>query len=241
MERVMVTGANRGIGFEIARQCIAKGDLVIATYRDRDRSRTLLELADRLSDRLNVVQLDVRNAESIERCYQRVSAMGKGLDVLFNNAGVGADSMGMGDPVSHNALGKLDAESMLKMFHVNSISPMIVTQRFLPLLEKGSDPKVVHISSQMGSIERRDAGGCYSYCGSKAALNMLAHVLAHDIRHMGITSVVIHPGWVRTYMGGPEAPVHVQDSVRGILKVVDGLKHKDAGRFLDHQGEEVPW
>jgi NAD(P)-dependent dehydrogenase (short-subunit alcohol dehydrogenase family) len=237
----MVTGANRGIGFEIVRQCIARADRVVGTYRDEDRSRKLLELANRMPERVTAVKLDVRSGDSIAACFSRVSKAFDGLDILFNNSGVGADSLDMGSPETHNMLGRLDGAGILQVLAVNSVAPVLLTQRFLPLLEEGDDPRVVNITSQMGSIQNRTSGGCYSYCASKAALNMFSRVLAHDLKPRGIICIAIHPGWARTDMGGPEAPVGAKESVSGILRVVGGLRMRDSGRFLDYQGQELPW
>ena len=241
MARIMVTGANRGIGFEIVRQCIGRADRVVGTYRDEERSRKLLELANRMPERVTAIKLDVRSADSIDACYARVAKLFDGLDVLFNNSGVGADSLDSGSPEAHNALGKLNGGRILNILSVNSVAPLLVTQRFLPLLEEGKDPRVANISSVMGSIARRESGGCYSYCASKAALNMFSHVLAHDLKPRGVICVILHPGWVRTDMGGSGAPVGAKDSVSGMLKVVSGLKMRDTGKFFDYQGEELPW
>ena len=241
MARIMVTGANRGIGFEIVRQCIARADRVVGTYRDEERSRKLLELANRMPERVTAIKMDARNADSIDACYARVTKIHEGLDVLFNNLGVGADSLDSGSPEAHNLLGRLQGERILHILSVNSVAPLLVTQRFLPILEEGKDPRVVNVSSVMGSLARRDSGGCYSYCASKAALNMFSRVLAHDLKPRGVICVILHPGWVRTEMGGPEAPVGVKESVSGMLKVVDRLKMRDAGRFLTYHGEELPW
>jgi NAD(P)-dependent dehydrogenase (short-subunit alcohol dehydrogenase family) len=124
-------------------------------------------------------------------------------------------------------------------FAVNSVAPFEVTQALLPLLRKSSRPRVAHITSRMGSIADNGSGGYYAYRASKTALNMINMSLARD--HAWLTTVVVHPGWVRTQMGGAEAPVEPQSSASGIWRLIEGLGRTDSGRFFDYTGNELPW
>jgi len=241
----MITGANRGIGWEFTKRYLYRGDTVIATYRDKDRSQELLSLRTRMVDEGNEalipVLLEVRDQASIDACFNEVGQHIESLDMLINNAGMGDNSVDIGDPSAHKSFGNLDADAIMDVLAVNSVAPIMVTQKFAPLMEWADSPKVVHISSKMGSIEMRGDSGYYSYSASKTALNMLGRIMSNDLMSMGVVSVMLHPGWVRTSMGGPEAPVSVEDSVEGMIRVIDDLTAEDNGRFMDFDGETLPW
>ncbi len=240
MARVLITGANRGIGLELARRMAGRGDTVFGTYRDASRSGALLSLAKASGGALTPVELDVRDPPSIERLAGVVATRTDALDVLVNNAGVGAEGRDFADERTTRDWGQLVAGDMLSMLHTNSVAPMVVAQRFVPLLREGKSPKIVNVTSQMGSIAMT-SGGSYTYRASKAALNMLSRSLAIDLRGEGIAVAMVHPGWVRTDMGGPNAPVGVEESVTGMLWVIDNLTMERTGRFWDYRGNDLPW
>jgi len=221
---VLVTGANRGIGLELVRQMRARGHQVIGTARKPEQAMELKETGAR------VVQLDVTDSNSIRAMAQQLQ--GQRIDLLINNAGM----------LGHNAqsFGETDFDQVIATFDVNSLGPMRVTQALLPNILAGSGKTVIQISSTMGSIAN-NSGGYYGYRASKAALNMLNKSLALELADQGITSVVIHPGWVQTRLGGENAAITVEDSVTGMVQVIAGLGPEDSGRFLDYQGEELPW
>lgn len=221
---VLVTGANRGIGLEFATQLKAAGYNVIATARKPDKARDLKVLGVR------VEQLDVTDAASVAALAERLD--GTGIDLLINNAGVSGDGA--------NSIRELDTDGMALTYAVNAIGPMRVTQALLRNLEAGDGRTIVQISSVMGSI-KNNWGGAYDYRASKAALNMLNSSLAKELGKQGYTSVVLHPGWVQTRMGGETAPVKPEDSVAGMLKVIAGLTDSDNGKFYDYQGKPIPW
>jgi NAD(P)-dependent dehydrogenase (short-subunit alcohol dehydrogenase family) len=239
--RVLITGANRGIGFELLKRYLGRGDRVVATYREAARSGELLEMAKGMPDQLMALRLDVRYEASIDAAYREALKFLDGLDLLINNAGMGDNSADLGNPEAHKALGLLRSDAILGMLAVNSVAPIMVTQTFLPLLQRGKDAKVVHMSSKMGSIGLRGDSGYYSYSASKTALNMLGRVLSSDLIKMGVVSAMLHPGWVKTAMGGSEAPVPLEESVDGLVRVIDGLTMADNGRFMDYTGQEIPW
>jgi len=221
---VLVTGANRGIGLELAGQLTAQGHQVIGTARKPAEATQLKALG------VTVMQLDVIDPASVAAL---ATALGdQPIDLLINNAGTGGQS-----PVSFP---ETDFERVKMTFDVNSIGPMRVTQALLPNLLAGEGKTVVHISSGMGSIAG-NRGGYYGYRASKAALNMLNSSLALELREQGVTSVVLHPGWVQTRMGGPGAEITVEVSVAGMLKVISGLGLEQSGHFYDYQGNELPW
>ena len=221
---VLVTGANRGIGLELVRQMRARGHQVIGTARKPEQAIELKETGAR------VVQLDVIDSNSIRVMAQQLQ--GQRIDLLINNAGM----------LGHNAqsFAETDFDQVLATFDVNSLGPMRVTQALLPNILAGSGKTVIQISSTMGSIAN-NSGGYYGYRASKAALNMLNSSLALELADNGITSVVMHPGWVQTRLGGENAAITVEDSVTGMMQVIAGLGPEDSGRFLDYQGKELPW
>lgn len=220
----LVTGANRGIGLELATQLKALGVNVIGTARKPADAAELNALG------VQVEQLDVADVASVAALAERLK--GVKLDLLINNAGVGGQSA--------NTLAELDFEQMAAVFDINSIGPLRVTQGLLPNLMAGSGKTVVQVSSVMGSIAQ-NGGGYYGYRASKTALNMLNKSLSVELGKQGFTCVVVHPGWVKTRMGGAAAPVEVPDSVAGLLTVIAGLTTQDNGRFVDFQGNEIPW
>jgi len=221
---VLVTGANRGIGLELVRQMRARGHQVIGTARKPEQAMELKETGAR------VVQLDVTDSNSIRAMAEQLK--GQRIDLLINNAGM----------LGHNAqsFAETDFDQVIATFDVNSLGPMRVTQALLPNILAGSGKTVIQISSTMGSIAN-NSGGYYGYRASKAALNMLNSSLALELADRGITSVVIHPGWVQTRLGGENAAITVEDSVTGMVQVIAKLGPEDSGRFLDYQGEELPW
>jgi NAD(P)-dependent dehydrogenase (short-subunit alcohol dehydrogenase family) len=236
--RVLVTGAGRGLGLEFTRRYLERGDQVFATCRQPSRARHLAALAGAHRDRLTVVALDVADADSIRAAHTAVRRRTKALDLLINNAGV-YSRRGSADPTER--LGTLRFEDALHVLGTNAVAPLMVTQRYLDLLEAGQAPRVVAISSEYGSVGENTDGFPYYYAASKAALNMLMRSLAADVRRRGIVAAILDPGWVRTDMGGPQAPLTPARSVAGMMRVIDGLTARDSGRFYTWEGTAAPW
>jgi NAD(P)-dependent dehydrogenase (short-subunit alcohol dehydrogenase family) len=232
MKRIFITGSNRGIGLELARQCLQRGDLVFASCRQPDQADELQALKAEYPDRLTILQLDITNQAQVEAVAEPLATEVDGLDILFNNAGV---SLG------GERIGNLEVDSVLNVLYVNSVGPLMVTQSLLDLLRAGQNPKIINVTSQLGSITRKRSGGRYSYDGRKAALNMFTRTLAFEVLPDGIITIVMHPGWVQTDMGGSGAPLSVKESAQGILQVTENLTKDDAGRFLQWDGDELPW
>ena len=220
----LITGANRGIGLELARQLQAQGHAVIGTARKPDEAAELKALGAR------VLQLDVTDAASVQA--MAAALRGQPIDLLINNAGIGGHTAPSFEETDFDQIGLT--------FDVNSIGPMRVTQALLPNVLASQRKLVVSISSIMGSIANNQ-GGYYGYRASKTALNMLNSSLALELADRGVTAVVLHPGWVKTRMGGPSAAITTEDSVQGLLQVITGLQPTDSGRFIDYQGNELPW
>jgi len=222
---VLITGANRGLGLEFAKQYAASGWKVIGTARKPAEATDLAELGVR------VMQLDVTDAESVAKLAAALSD--QPIDLLINNAGM-ANRDGMD-------FEKMGFDGIERVLAVNTIGPMRVTRALLPNLRAGDGKKIVHVSSGLGSIEENTDGGFYGYRESKAALNMFNRSLAWNYKDEGFTCVVMSPGWVRTDMGGPEANLSPEESITGMRKVIAGLTIQDTGTFQAWDGNNRAW
>jgi len=222
---VLITGANRGLGLEFARQYSAAGWKVIGTARKPATATDLKDLGVR------VIQLDVADAESA--AAMAAALADEPIDLLINNAGM-ANRDGMDFET-------LDFAGIERVLAVNTIGPMRVTRALLPNLRAGKGKQVVHISSGLGSIEENNSGGYYGYRESKAALNMFNRSLAWNTKDEGLTCVVMSPGWVRTDMGGPEANLSPEESITGMRKVIGALTTEDTGTFQSWDGTIRAW
>ena len=233
MPHYLLTGANRGLGLEFVRQLLARGDSVTACCRAPQEATDLHALGQNAGDRFRTLALDVTDADAIARLPDQLGSA-QPVDVLINNAGVAA---------GHESFGQFDAETMERVLRVNAVAPMLLTQALAPLLEKsGTAPKIVCITSQLGSITNAsDLSFGLSYGMSKAALNMGVKKLSSEMTRRGISMIALHPGWVQTDMGGQNATLKPEQSISGMLKVIDGLTVDDNGRFLTYAGAELPW
>jgi NAD(P)-dependent dehydrogenase (short-subunit alcohol dehydrogenase family) len=137
--------------------------------------------------------------------------------------------------------GSLDVQAMMEVFQVNTVAPVMVAQAFADLLHRGTNARVINVSSDAGSITRRESGCNYSYPSSKAALNMMTRCLAADFRADGVIVISIHPGWIQTDMGGPHARWTLAETIPGMMSVIDGLTMADTGEFFNWDGAHVPW
>ena len=232
MLRILITGANSGIGLAMTQQYLQRGERVFATCRQPAEASALAELGIAYPDHLSVLPLDVTDNATIDAAAETVSAQVDGLDLLINNAGF--------FPKDEN-INNLDAQTMLNTFHINAVGPIMVVQRFLGLLRAGNDAKVVNVSSQLGSLNRTTGKGYYSYNSSKAALNMLTRILAHDLRAEGIVVVTVHPGWVQTRMGGKGATITPEESASGLIAIADRITMDDSNKFYTWEGNEHSW
>jgi len=232
----LVTGANRGLGLEFVRQLLARGERVVATCRQPGRASMLNALAGEYPGRLRVLPLDVTEPKShAELVAEWPLLAGEGdppprIGLLVNNAGV---------LHSGERFGGIGRDNLVHSFLTNAAGPLLLTQALAPLLADGAH--VVNISSRLGSVAATERFGTPSYALSKAALNMATAQLKHALADRGIVVVAVSPGWVRTDMGGDQAEVAPEDSVAGLLRQVDRLGPEDSGRFLDWQGEPIPW
>ena len=230
--RILVTGANRGIGLELVRQLRERGDHVEACARSPQQADALQALA---GDRVRIHPLDVTDAQSVRALAGALRETA--LDIIFNVAGVYGGSRQSLRQMADD----LELRDVADTFDVNAIGPLRIAVALLPQLRRGTAKKLVHITSGMGSIADNTSGGYYAYRMSKAALNMMSRSLAVDLRPEGIISFVINPGWVQTDMGGPGAKTPVADSVRGILRETDRATIAESGEFLNWKGNRYAW
>ncbi|XP_053126714.1 C-factor-like isoform X1 [Hemicordylus capensis] len=248
---VLVTGANRGIGLELVRQLLGKPDppqWVFACSREPDgeRGQELRNLASRHPN-VVMIKLDATSPASVKDAAGCVEdhLKGSGLNLLINNAGI----------YKEVDLEAVDLEDMINKYKTNVVGPLLVSQAFLPLLRRAAQASlqeglscrkaaIVNISSLLGSIKLVSltyGKPAISYRCSKAALNMLTECQAMSYKEDGILCTMIHPGWVKTDMGGQEADVTVDESVRGILSVLSTLSNEHSGAFFDWKGKKLPW
>ncbi len=236
MKNILITGSSRGLGLEFARQYLEKGNNVIASCRKPEKAKDLQDLKERFPENLTIIQLDVTKEEDRNRVFEQVKTDFESLDVLINNAGIIS-----GEEGKIFNLGEVYKEDFSKVFLVNSISPLLMSEKFLPLLENGNQAKIANITSLNGCITKRTVGGKYSYCTSKAALNMITKILSNDLREKGIVALAIHPGWIKTDMGGPNAPQEIEEPISMIINLIEDSDISQSGKFLDWKGNELPW
>jgi NAD(P)-dependent dehydrogenase (short-subunit alcohol dehydrogenase family) len=231
MPSVLITGANRGLGLEFARQYEASGYRVFATARDVKQAEQLQALAKRPSQgRITVHTLEVADGDSVAALARELA--GEPLDILLNNAGT------MGP--KQQGLDGVDYAGMLDTLSTNTIAPLRLAQALLENVASSERKLIVAVTSGMGSIAET-SGGHYAYRASKAALNMTYRNLALDLKPRGIITAVINPGWVQTDMGGAGAPLQVDESIRKMRKVFDELTLAQTGSFLNFSGGTLPW
>lgn len=230
MKHLVITGANRGIGLELVRQALEKGYAITAACRRPDAAEELLALRDEHRD-LDVLPLELNDAHSIDRFVHELD--GQAIDVFINNAGV----YGQRDAT----LGNVDPEAWHRAFQVNTIAPLLLTQKLLPQLRSGTDRRLAYLSSKMGSIADNTSGGSYVYRSTKTALNQVVKSLAEDLRSEGFVALALHPGWVRTDMGGPNGLIDTVTSASGLLSVIEGATAEQSGQFLNYDGGIIEW
>lgn len=222
MQTVLITGAARGIGFELCRQFSAKGYHVIATCRHQPPAQ--------LSQLCQVESLEVTSTQSIEQLAQ--SLQGKKIDIVINNAGIiGPEKQ---------SLNELDVSGWLETFHINSIAPLTISKALLTNLKLSKNPRIITISSQMGALNLASTG-MYAYRSSKAAVNKVMQVLSQELKADGIAVCPIHPGWVKTDMGGDNAEITAQASAQGIVEFAEQMTLENSGKFYTYKGDEHPW
>jgi NAD(P)-dependent dehydrogenase (short-subunit alcohol dehydrogenase family) len=231
MPVVLITGANRGLGLEFARQYLADGWQIFAACRNPAAADKLQRLAKGSSGKLTIVPMDVTNSESTRQAAEQLD--GAAIDVLVNSAGATG--------VSGQRPGHVDYESWARVLDVNTMGPLRVLESFIDHIARSERRLVVTITSGMGSIGDNTSGGSIAYRSSKAAVNMVMRSAAIDLASRRVTCVVVNPGWVKTDMGGPNATLTPQESVTAMRRLIATLGPDHSGRFYHYDGSEYPW
>ncbi|XP_045515674.1 C-factor [Pieris brassicae] len=244
MKSVLVTGANRGLGHGMVKFLLKndKVENIFATCRNVSKE---LKSFSHEHKKLHILTLDVTNYEKLDDIAMQIKNVvgDRGLNVLINNAGV---------TTRFTKLNLVKADQLLENLTVNTIAPILLTKALIPLLRQAAvinstkplgaqKAAVINMSSILGSIAQNDQGGFYPYRCSKAALNAATKSMSIDLKKDEILVASIHPGWVKTDMGGKNAPLDVDTSVSGIFKTIDNLGEKDTGKFFQYDGTELPW
>jgi NAD(P)-dependent dehydrogenase (short-subunit alcohol dehydrogenase family) len=227
----LITGANRGLGLEFARQYLADGWQVYAACRDLSSASELRRLADESDRRLRIMALDVTNPATIKAAAAELD--GQAIDLLLNNAGV------MG--ARGQTIGNIDYEAWRTVLDANTMGPTRVSEAFVDHVARSKRKLIVTLTSGMGSLADNTSGGSIAYRSSKAAVNMVMRSLAIDLAPRGVTCVVINPGWVRTDMGGSHATLTPTESVTRLRVLIETLEPAQSGKFFNYNGREYAW
>ena len=230
MANIVITGASRGIAYELAKQCGAAGDRVFATCRDPATADALKALADGSNGRITVHQLDVARDDSVRDAVADTGS--DRIDVIYNVAGV------LGQTKPELELGSSDWAGWQDVLNIMTFGPLRVLQGFLPRMDAGS--KVINITSQLAA-STWPYGGFYPYVAAKAALNRVMRAVAVDLKPRGIIVGIVHPGYVKTDMSGPKADITPEESAAGVRKVTDGWTLDQTGAFMKWNGQAHPW
>jgi NAD(P)-dependent dehydrogenase (short-subunit alcohol dehydrogenase family) len=232
MDTVVITGANRGLGLALAKVFAARGATVIGGCRTPAAAGELRSVTP------HVHAVDTGDERSIA---DFVAAIGdEPVDVLVNNAGLSAEGLGAG-PEERDVL-VLSPEHFMGQMRINALGPMLLARGLLPWLRRSARPRIVNISSQVGSmVVGSGIGRDVGYGASKAALNMVTIKLASRLRDEGVIAIALHPGWLRTDMGGAGADLDPTEAAGEIVDLIDGLTMEQTGRFLRWDGTEHPW
>ncbi len=228
---VFITGCSRGLGLEFVRQYLRAGWRVFASCRDPSSAPALTALVQAHASQAELLELDVTDSDQVSELTRHFGNIA--LDVLINNAGIDAQLRGR--------FGATDVSSWLDTLRVNAIAPLKIMEALVDAVARSELKLMVNITSRLGSIDNNLTGGSYVYRSSKAALNAVVKSAAIDLKLRGICVVALHPGWVRTDMGGSEAPLSAAASVTQMRCLIRGLGLDHSGRFLGPEGEALGW
>ncbi|WP_022945483.1 SDR family oxidoreductase [Pseudoalteromonas ruthenica] len=230
MPQVLITGANRGIGLALVQEYCQQQWQIIATCRHPEQAQALQQLAQAHSN-ISIEALDIGDNEQIAALAEHYRDLA--IDVLISNAGIYG-------PKGYS-LANLDFAAWQQVMDINVLAPAKLAQAFFPHLARADSGVFAALSSKVGSHTENTKGGGYIYRSSKAALNSVVKSLSNDWREHGIKTVSLHPGWVRTQMGGPHALIDAGESARGLKQVIDSLQMSQSGGFYNYRAEQLPW
>ena len=225
MSNILIIGANRGLGLEFAKQYSELGHHIFATTRDKSKSDQLVATAN-----TTVLELDLNEDKSIDRFIDEMSSIK--IDILIHNSGIFRDEQLSED---------LKIDAWMNEMRINAITPIIVARKLKQNVLEGKDKKIIFISSQMGSIDDNYSGRFYFYRSSKSALNSAAKSLAIDWKDKNISVLMLHPGWVKTDMGGESAKLEIPDSIQRMIQVISDLNLETSGSFVNYEGNKLEW
>ena len=241
MTNVIITGANRGIGLELSKTYMENGSTVYGCCRKPEEAKHFVEIANNSSGEGNLIKMDVTNLNDIINASKLLENIP--IDILINNAGAMFDNYGtaayenVDDPDPKN----YDYQLWEETLRINLLAPTMILGEFVQQLGLSKKPKVIMMSSGLASIKNTWQAGRYAYRTSKVGLNMMVRSLGEWLEKKGIIIIAASPGWTITDMGGPNAPNTVQNSVSGMIEVIESLSLKDTGKFLNYDGKEIPW
>jgi NAD(P)-dependent dehydrogenase (short-subunit alcohol dehydrogenase family) len=228
---VFITGASRGIGLEMVKYGIEQNWRIFACCRNPQQADSLLSVARLANGRVSVHVADMDELTTIQALAYELR--NEAIDILINNAGVyGSDN---------NKFGNVDVASWINTLQINSIAPLKLAEALIEQLRMGQKKVIACMTSKMGSMADNGSGNSYIYRSSKAALNAVVKSMSIDLKEEGIKCVALHPGWVKTDMGGPNAEITARESVTNLFKIMLSLEQGDSGRFIDIDGSDIPW
>lgn len=230
--KIVITGANRGLGYELTAEAAQRGHEIIAGIRSANPDGKLADLISRYPGQIEAIQLDVCREETVDRLAKSLKAEGQAVDAIINNAGI---LLGRGVSIE-----ELQMEDVAQSFEINLFGPMRMIKHLLPLMPNGSSRAIINISSEAGSLSNA-YGGDYPYAISKAAINMFSKQLKKYVKGREIRVYALHPGWIKTDMGGEKAPGDPIESAKGIIDILEMKKEIDPEHFfINYKGEPMP-
>ena len=229
MEVFLVTGANRGIGLALTRVLPASENVVIAGCRRPDESSELKQLTFSYPETLDLIKCDLEREQELEEEAEASLKLRRKLDVMVNNAGTMPEA-------GNESILNIDLDLLWRAFNTNVLGTARVIRAFYPLFVESERPRIVNVSSGLGSISNRKGHDHYAYSASKAALNMLTRTIANEFAPRGVTTIAISPGWVRTEMGGQQATLSPEESARSLAETIQKVGPESNGEFLDRNG-----
>lgn len=232
MEKVLITGASRGLGYALADSYASAGFYVIACARNVDSS-ALQKLKGTYKDNIYVVAMDVAKTDSVEKAATQIELAVSSIDIVINNAAIHSEDSSL-------ELEKINVDNCLETYNVNALGALRVAKAFISLLDKGYLKVLVNISSEAGSISNCNRGKEFDYCMSKAALNMESKMLQNYLKDRNIKVLAIHPGWIKTEMGGPNADISSSEAAKGIIDITEKYRQGEKELlYIDYTGKPM--
>ncbi len=229
--KILITGTNRGIGLEMVKMAVKNRWRVFACCRNPLEADKLNEVAMMSGGMVSVHTLDVSDTAQIQALAYELR--NETIDILFNNAGVYGSML--------NSFGQVDKQDWLRTFEINTIAPMQMAEHFVENVANSERKIMAFMTSKMGSMADNSSGNSYIYRSSKAALNAVVKSLSIDLAPRHITCLLLHPGWVKTDMGGPYAEITTRESVTSLFNIIENASLDDSGSFFDIDGTMIPW